>query len=293
MNVLTSKAAWAAFILPALLFYGAVVLFPILQSLHLSLYEWNGITPASFVGLRNYVDLLGDRLFWAAVRHNAVYVVVVVVMQVFGGLLLAIVLINLRRGQNVIKTLYYLPVVVVTVAVAQMFRNIYSLQPEGLLNALLGLVGLSGWTKAWLSDPATALIAVSVPEGWRFVGLYMIIFHAALMSIPSEVEDAARIEGVKEWQMNWYIRIPYIRHIIALCVVMATTGALRGFDIPYIISAPSSLTELVTTYMYKKAFSSQQYGYGSAIAIFIILECILFVLVVAAIGRMRAGRGQA
>lgn len=286
MNILRNRLSWALFMLPALVFYAAVVLLPILQSLALSLFSWNGITPAEFVGLENYARLAGDRSFWTAVQHNVVYVAVVVIMQVLGGLLFAVLLINIRFGQNVIKTLFYVPVIVVTVAVAQMFRNIYSFQPEGLLNLILSSMGLGELRDAWLSNPATALVAVSVPEGWRFIGLYMIIFHAALLAIPREIEDAARIDGVNEWQMNWLIRVPQIRHIIVLCVVMATTGALRGFDIPYIISAPATLTELVTTYMYKKAFSSQQYGYGSAIAVFIIVECILFVLVVRAISKL-------
>ncbi len=292
MNILRNKLGWAVFMLPALLFYAAVVLLPILQSLFLSLFSWNGITPPKFVWLENYAQLLGDRFFWAAVRHNIVYVGVVVTMQVLGGLLLAILLVNIRLGQNVIKTLFYVPVIVVTVAVAQMFRNIYSFQPEGLLNLVLSSIGLGEFRDAWLSNPNTALLAVSIPEGWRFIGLYMIIFHAALLSIPREIEEAARLDGVNEWQMNWSIRVPYIRHIIVLSIIMATTGALRGFDIPYIISAPATLTELVTTYMYKKAFSSLQYGYGSAIAIFIIVECILFVLVVRAIGKLGRQESQ-
>lgn len=292
MNILRNRLGWAVFILPALAFYAAVVLLPILQSLFLSLFSWNGITPPKFVWLENYAQLVGDRFFWTAVQHNIVYVAVVVTMQVLGGLLLAILLVNIRLGQNVIKTLFYVPVIVVTVAVAQMFRNIYSFQPEGLLNLILSSIGLGEFRDAWLSNPNTALLAVSIPEGWRFIGLYMIIFHAALLSIPREIEEAARLDGVNEWQMNWSIRVPYIRHIIVLSIIMATTGALRGFDIPYIISAPATLTELVTTYMYKKAFSSLQYGYGSAIAIFIIVECILFVLVVRAIGKMGRRESQ-
>jgi raffinose/stachyose/melibiose transport system permease protein len=125
------------------------------------------------------------------VRHNIVYVIVVVTMQVLGGLLFAILLVNIRLGQNVIKTLFYVPVIVVAVAVAQMFRNIYSFQPEGLLNLILSFIGLGEFRDAWLSNPNTALLAVSIPEGWRFIGLYMIIFHAALLSIPREIEEAA------------------------------------------------------------------------------------------------------
>ena len=292
MKILKSKLNWAVFMMPALLFYLFVVFLPILQSLALSLYAWNGITPARFIGAKNYMDMMADPYFWRAVHNNLIYVLVVVLMQVGGGLFLAIQLVNVRRGQNLIKTLYYVPVIIVTVAIAQMFRNIYSFQPEGLINLILNGAGLADWAKAWLSDPASALVAVSVPEGWRFMGLYMIIFHAALMAIPSDIEEAARLEGVNELQLNWYIRIPFIRHIIVLCIVMATTGALRGFDIPYIISAPASLTELVTTYMYRKAFSSLQYGYGSAISIFIILECILFVVAVRAVQKLRDERAR-
>ncbi|TCT33062.1 carbohydrate ABC transporter permease [Martelella mediterranea] len=292
MKILQNRVSWLIFVGPALAYYGVIVLFPILQSLWLSLFSWNGITPAKFAGLANYREMLGDRFFWEAVRHNLVYVVVVVATQILGGLLLALILLNLRRGQNLVKTLFYVPVIIVTVAIAQMFRMIYSLQPEGLINVVLSFLGLGGFTDAWLSNPHTALFAVSLPEGWRFTGLYMIIFHAALMAIPSELEDAARIEGVNELQLNWYIRLPFIRNILLLATVMATTGALRGFDIPYIINAPSGYTEIVTTYMYDKAFSSLQYGYGSAISIFIIFECVVFVLMLGVLRKLWTRRAS-
>ncbi|MNI28553.1 Lactose transport system permease protein LacF [compost metagenome] len=201
----------------------------------------------------------------------------------------ALLLSYVTKGAGIFRTLYYLPAVVVTVAIAQMFRNFYSLQPLGLLNMFLDFVGLGHLQSAWLSNPHTALIAVSIPEGWRFIGMYMVIFYAALIAIPKEIEEAATIDGVSGWQLIRYIKLPSIMHVLSLSLIMCTTGALRGFDIPYIIGVPGSATELVTTYMYKQAFSTIQYGYGSSIAVFIVIESLLAVLLIRAIFNSRKG----
>ncbi|MFD1906509.1 carbohydrate ABC transporter permease [Paenibacillus rhizoplanae] len=212
---------------------------------------------------------------------------IVVFMQVFIGLFFALLLSYVTKGAGIFRTLYYLPAVVVTVAIAQMFRNFYSLQPLGLMNMFLDWVGMGHLQSAWLSNPHTALIAVSIPEGWRFIGMYMVIFYAALIAIPKEIEEAARIDGVNGWQLIRYIKLPSIMHVLSLALIMCTTGALRGFDIPYIIGVPGSATELVTTYMYKQAFSTIQYGYGSSIAVFIVIESLLAVLIIRAIFLIR------
>ncbi|MEC0175062.1 sugar ABC transporter permease [Paenibacillus favisporus] len=289
MNVLKDKKAWLVFITPALLFYLGTVFIPIIQSLNYGFQDRNGIKDAQYIGLSNYIKMFHDPYFWNAVKNNLVYVVIVVLMQVFIGLFFALLLSYVKKGAGVFRTLYYLPAVVVTVAIAQMFRNFYSLQPLGLLNMFLGWIGLSDLQNAWLSDPHTALIAVSIPEGWRFTGMYMVIFYAALIAIPKEIEEAATIDGVSGWQLIRHIKLPSIKHVLSLALIMCTTGALRGFDIPYIIGVPGSTTELVTTYMYKKAFSTIQYGYGSAIAVFIVIESLIAVLIIRAIFNSRKG----
>lgn len=289
MNVLKDKKAWLVFVTPALLFYLATVFIPIIQSLNYGFQDWNGIKDAKYIGLGNYIKMFQDPYFWNSVQNNLVYVVIVVLMQVFIGLFFALLLSYVKKGAGIFRTLYYLPAVVVTVAIAQMFRNLYSLQPLGLLNMFLEWVGLGHLQSAWLSDPHTALIAVSIPEGWRFTGMYMVIFYAALIAIPKEIEEAATIDGVNGWQLIRYIKLPSIKHVLSLALIMCTTGALRGFDIPYIIGVPGSSTELVTTYMYKKAFSTIQYGYGSAIAVFIVLESLLAVLIIRTIFNSRKG----
>ncbi|MGW9528581.1 carbohydrate ABC transporter permease [Paenibacillus terrae] len=289
MNVLKDKKAWFIFITPALLFYLGTVFVPIIQSLNYGFQDWNGIKDARYIGLGNYIKMFKDPYFWNSVQNNLVYVVIVVLMQVFIGLFFALLLSYIKKGAGIFRTLYYLPAVVVTVAIAQMFRNFYSLQPLGLLNMFLDWIGLGHLQSAWLSNPHTALIAVSIPEGWRFTGMYMVIFYAALIAIPKEIEEAATIDGVNGWQLIRYIKLPSIKHVLSLALIMCTTGALRGFDIPYIIGVPGSTTELVTTYMYKRAFSTNQYGYGSSIAVFIVIESLLAVLLIRAIFNSRKG----
>lgn len=289
MNVLKDKKTWLVFITPALLFYLGTVFVPIIQSLNYGFQDWNGIKEARYIGLGNYIKMFQDPYFWNSVKNNLVYVIIVVLMQVFIGLFFALLLSYVKKGASLFRTLYYIPAVVVTVAIAQMFRNLYSLQPLGLLNIFLKWIGLAHLQSAWLSDPHTALIAVSIPEGWRFTGMYMVIFYAALIAIPKEIEEAAIIDGVSGWQLIRHIKLPSIKHVLSLALIMCTTGALRGFDIPYIIGVPGSTTELVTTYMYKKAFSTIQYGYGSAIAVFIVIESLLAVLIIRTIFNTRKG----
>ncbi|MDO9397161.1 MAG: sugar ABC transporter permease [Herbiconiux sp.] len=275
-----SRLSVLVFLLPPLALYGIAVLLPIFQSLFLSFFDWDGITPMLFVGLENYVRMFtGDAVFWTAFRNTLGYVAICLVLQLGGALIVASLLTFLRRGREVVKTLYILPAVISTVAIAFLFQRIYSLDPEGLINQVLEFVGLGSLQHAWLSDVNTVLAAVSVPEGWRFTGLYMLIIYAALLAVPAELEEAAKLDGASWWQTFWRIRFPYIRPVWITTTVIATTNALRGFDIPYLLTngGPGQSSELLTTYMYKTAFTSTDYGYASAISVFVVAECLVAV----------------
>ncbi|WP_326595870.1 carbohydrate ABC transporter permease [Streptomyces sp. NBC_01803] len=271
------------FLLPPLLLYVATVAFPIAESLFLSFFRWDGITDLEFVGLENYHDLLtSDSTFRAAFLHSFGYLAINLVIQIGGALLIANALTYLRRGRNLLKTLYLLPAVLSTVAIALLFQRVYSFEPEGLLNQLLGAVGLDGWTRPWLSDVDTALTAVSLPEGWRFMGLYVVILLAGLLTVPREIEEAARLDGASETRILFRIRLPHLRPVLATTLIMAVTYGLRGFDVPYLLTngGPGVSSELLTTYMYKTAFTSTDYGYSSAISVFIVLQCLVAVAVI-------------
>lgn len=275
-----SRLSVAVFLIPPLLLYGVAVLLPIVQSLFLSLFSWDGITEMEFVGLDNYVKMFArDDVFWTAFGNALGYLVICLVLQLGGALAVAALLTALPRARELVKTLYLLPAVISTVAIAFLFQRIYSFDPVGPLNQLLAWIGLEGAQTAWLSNVNTVLAAVSVPEGWRFTGLYMLIVYAALIAVPRELEEAARLDGASWWQTFWRIRFPYIRPVWITTTVMATTFALRGFDIPYLLTngGPGQSSELLTTYMYKTAFVHTDYGYASAISVFIVVECLVAV----------------
>lgn len=284
------RKAVLVFLLPPLLVYLVAVAFPIAESLFLSFFRWDGITDLEFIGIRNYRDLFGsDSTFRVAFLHSLGYLGISLVIQVGGALLVANALTYLRRGRDLLKTLYLLPAMLSTVAIALLFQRIYSFEPEGALNQVLGALGLESWTRPWLSDVGTALAAVSAPEGWRFMGLYVVILFAGLVTVPREVEEAARLDGASETRIFLRIRLPHMRPVLVTTLIMAVTYGLRGFDVPYLLTngGPGVHSELLTTYMYKTAFVSTDYGYSSAISVFIVLECLVAVAVILTLFRRK------
>ena len=278
-----SRISVLIFLLPPVILFGGGVRLPIVQSLFLSFFKWDGITNMQFVGFDNYAQMLtADPTFWKAFFNQILYLVICVTIQMGVGLGIACLLMTITRGREVLKVLYLMPAVISTTAIALLFQRIYSLDPPGLINSLLNLVGLGAADRAWLSDIHTVLAAVSVPEGWRFLGLYTIILYAALLSVPKELEEAAALDGANAWQIFVKIRFPHIRPVWATTMVMVVTYGLRGFDIPYLLTngGPGQSSELVTTYMYKTAFVSTNYGYASAISVFIVIECLVAVALI-------------
>ena len=285
-----STLSVVVFLVPPLLLYGVAVLLPIVQSLFLSVFRWDGITDMVFVGVDNYVKMFTrDDVFWTAFGNALGYLAICLVLQLGGALIVASLLTALPRAREVVKTMYLLPAIISTVAIAFLFQRIYSLEPVGLLNQVLAWVGLENLQTAWLSNVQTVLAAVSIPEGWRFTGLYMLIIYAALIAVPRELEEAARLDGASWWQVFWRIRFPYIRPVWITTTIMATTFALRGFDIPYLLTngGPGQASELLTTYMYKTAFVHTDYGYASAISVFIVVECLVAVAIILLVLRRR------
>lgn len=286
-----SRLSVAIFLVPPLAVYTVAVLAPIVQSLGLSFFQWDGITDPIFVGADNYLRMFTrDDVFWIALRNSFGYLAICLILQLGGALLVASLLTVLRRGREVAKTLYLLPAVISTVAIAFLFQRIYSQDPVGLVNQILDFFHLGSLARPWLSDISTVLAAVSIPEGWRFTGLYMIIVYAALLAVPQELEEAARLDGASWWQIFWRIRFPYIRPVWITTTIMATTYALRGFDIPYLLTngGPGQASELLTTYMYKTAFTHTDYGYASAISVFIVIECLIAVGLIILLLRRKA-----
>ncbi|PZF86290.1 carbohydrate ABC transporter permease [Jiangella anatolica] len=287
-----SRTSVLVFLLPPLLLYLVAVVAPVGQSLFLSFFRWDGITDMQFVGLDNYTRMLtGDDVFWRAFGNALGYLAISLFFQLGVALLLANLLTYVRRGKEVVKTLYLLPAIVSTVAIGFLFQRVYSFEPTGFVNQVLQAVGLDGLARPWLSDVNTVLAAVSVPEGWRFTGLYMLILYAAILAVPAELEEAAKLDGASAWKVFRHVRFPYIRPVWITTTIMAATYSLRGFDIPYLLTngGPGQASELLTTYMYKTAFTSTDFGYASTISVFIVVECVAAVALIVGLLRRRGG----
>jgi raffinose/stachyose/melibiose transport system permease protein len=278
MNVLKNKKTFLCFVVPALFIYTVIVFVPIAISMYFSLLKWDGVSSAQYIGFTNYQQLMADRIFVKALVNNLKYIAMVVGVQVGFGLLVAVLVTYIRRFKELIRTIYFIPSVITVVAIAQLFRSFYAYEPTGLINILLIAMGLK--PVAFLSEYSTALISVSLVEGWQYIGIYMMIFYAALMSIPKDIEEAARIDGTNEGQLFFQIRLPFIMNVIGLALILSLVGALRSFAAPMLLTkgGPGNQTEILSTYMYKKAFQGMKMGYGSTISVIIVVISFFGVL---------------
>ena len=183
-------------------------------------------------------------------------------------------------------TLYFIPVLISSVAIGQLWLRIYNAD-YGVLNHFLELIGLDGLAKNWLGDQTTAMGAVLVPIVWQYIGYHMLILYSGIKSVPEELIESARIDGATEVQTARYITIPVIKPIIKVSTIFAVTGSLKIFDLIYVLTngGPAHATEVPTTLMISMLFSRNRYGMGSAMAIFVIIECFAFSILIQRIFR--------
>lgn len=280
-STLQNRKAWLLFLLPSLILFIFTVIFPIIRSAYFGFFDWDGVTPMQFVGFSNYKKLFSDFYFRNAFWNNLIYLLINLIGQIGVALILSLLLTKVVRGSNFFKTVYFAPTILSGVAVSQAFQKYYATEPLGVFNAILKGLGLETYITPWLGTAQTALVSVAIIECYKNMGLYLVIIYSGLMAIPPDVTESARMDGAKGFKLFWYIKLPYIREVLAVAIIMAVNGLLKAFDIPFITTngGPGSSSELLTTYMYKTAFSSTRYGYGSAIAVFIALESILAVCI--------------
>lgn len=279
-KILSNKKAITIFVLPTVLIMLVIVLVPIFISVYYSLLNWDGLGDGIFIGVQNYLDLLKDQRFLNSVGNSFLYVILSLFVQLPISLILALIISNLRKGEKLYRTTYFIPVVISGVVIGQLWQKIYN-GDYGLLNALLGALNLESLQQDWLGQQSTALICAFIPNLWQYVGYHMLIMYAGIKSISPEISEAARIDGANRFQIAWRVTIPLLRPILEVCITFSLIGALKIFDLIYVLTGggPFYTTEVPTVYMYKTIFDSFQYGYGSAISIFIILECIVFTMI--------------
>lgn len=277
-KVLGNKKAIALFVVPALVLYSIIVILPVLWSFYYSLYSGSPGLKWEFAGLKNYLNLFQDKNFISALIVNLKYIAVVMVGQVGLGLCLALMFhFWLRKFKSVVRTLVFFPVVLPTVAVGQLFSKIYEIQPNyGLLNSILANLGLENLVQPWIGQASTALGALCVMDIWVAMGFYSVIFYGALLDVPGDIIEAARIDGCSGWNLFKLVLAPLLRPIIITALVFSFSGTVKMFESALALTngGPGNATKSLSMYMYNVSFSYSKVGYGSVIAVFIFLLCI-------------------
>ena len=275
------KATPYLYVLPALLFFFAIIILPAVGTFRLSFYDWSGIgRDMQFVGLENYRAAFHEGSYFVlSLRNNLIYLVATLVVEMGFGLIMALILDFKLRFFGVFRVLFFSPMVLSMMPVGLLWRFVYS--PDvGILNAALKAVGLDSLARAWLGDPSTALYAVCLVSGWRYAGFYMILFYAGLQRIPKQLYESARIDGATDLGCFRHVSLPLLREVFVICVLLCATGAFQAFDLVYAMTGgkPYHSTEVVATWLVDVAFTHNRDGHGSALAVMMTL--IVFAIAV-------------
>jgi raffinose/stachyose/melibiose transport system permease protein len=270
------------FLLPSVALFAFLVLFPILQSIYYSLFDWKGFGPAvDFVGLNNFITILSDRVFQIALRNGLFIIAFSLALQLPLALVLAVLIGRDLPGRVVFRTVFFLPYVISEVITAMMWLFLYNPDPDrGLINAILVLLP-GGQAHPWLGDLNTALPAVFVALTWKYFGFYVLLFLTGLQQIPTDIEEAARIDGANSLQSFRYVTVPLLGSTIRTCVYLSVLGSLQQFIVVWIMTkgGPVNASETMATYMYRFGLVYFKLGYGSAVAIYMFLICLIFSIV--------------
>ncbi|OWV74412.1 ABC transporter [Rhizobium sp. R339] len=266
---------------PALGLYAVFTLLPIAATFWLSFNSSAGFnTSASFVGLGNYAKAAHDPIVWKSLVHTFIWLAYHVVMAGGLGLLLALAVSRLRITQVFFRTAFFLPHLVSLAVVGVIWANIYD-PFFGLMNTALTRIGLGAFTQGWLSDPALVLFSVNLASSWQGFGLYMLLFIAGLQNIDRSLYDAAEVDGANAFQKLIHVTLPGLREVTTFVVSLAMINGLKGFATVFVMTngGPFYQSELITTYIYRLAFQSQDHGLAAVLCILLSLLAIAITIV--------------
>lgn len=271
----------AFFLLPSLILYVWLMIYPCIKAFVMSLFEWNGYSKDKlFVGLQNYLQLFQDDVFYKALWNNIFILfwctICTFVISIFFS---AIITRKRYRERQILRVIYFIPYALSVSVVSMIWMFIYN-PSFGALNSFLETLGLSFLCKPWLADRNVIMGALTVPLVWVNIGFYMVMFITSIMDIPNEQYEAASIDGANEIKQFFYITIPNIWEMIRVSLVFFVVTAFNySFELVYVITkgGPNRASELVTTYLYEKAFRTGEYGYASAMGV--ALFGIVFVII--------------
>lgn len=268
------------FILPGLLLFLVFVIYPLAKAFQMSFYEWSIMPdqPDTFIGFDNYTRAFADPIVRLSLKNTILYTLITVPGQLILSLFVALLMNQIIKGKIILRTLYYLPVITSWVIVSLLFKYIFQ-SPKGVLNDLLvNVFHLIPEPIPWLRDTPSAFYPIWSLGIWKGIGWAMVIFLAALQTIPQELYEAAAIDGANAWRRMTNITLPLIRPTFVFVLVVLMIGGLNVFISIVLITdgGPLQRTEVILSYMYHQAFNFLDFGYGAALSF--ILAALIIVL---------------
>jgi raffinose/stachyose/melibiose transport system permease protein len=277
----SSRTRWelAVLLVPALALFLLFVLVSIGVAVYYSFFDWNGFGPLTHVvGFANYLKALGDPVFQGAIWHNVLFAVLSLVIQLPLCLGLALLLNGRFRGRAALRLIAFTPYVLSEAITAVVWLPI--LQPDGVVDQVLRAVGLGGLVHDWLADQNLVLYTLFVVITWKYIGFGIILFLAGLQGVPTDLREAAALDGASPWQTTRRIVLPLLAPTVRIWIFLSVIGSLQLFDLVWIMTlgGPAGASTTMATYLLDRGFRRYQFGYGSAVAVVLFLICFAFAL---------------
>jgi raffinose/stachyose/melibiose transport system permease protein len=265
------------FLLPCAVLYVAIVLFPVVQAIYYSLWNWSGLgSLTDFVGLRNFATAFKSSTFLTALSHNVIILVLSVCVQLPISLFLALIIGKTLPGRTFFRMIFFMPYILSEVAAGVIWLFIY--EPNGVASIVWQHVFPGSQAPLWIGDPHVVLYAIFAAMTWKYLGFSLVLYAAAIQGIPDELVEAARIDGASMFQVVRRITVPLLGSTIRLTILLSALGSLQYFDMIWVMTTggPVHGSETMATYLYKNGFESFSMGYGSAVGVIMFLICFVF-----------------
>ncbi|RLQ94635.1 carbohydrate ABC transporter permease [Falsibacillus albus] len=278
-KVMSNKWIITLYVLPALLLIGVFIFVPLILTGYYGLMDWDGIGAMKFIGLENYINAIQDDKFWESALHSFLLAVFSTASLII-YLLISLILASKIKGADLLRKIYLIPMLLSSVAIAQLWIKVFN-PTNGMLNSLLTAIGVDN-PPSWLAEPSVVLYAIFIPILWQYAGFYILIYYAALKNIPETLVEAAKIDGATPLQIAFKIKLPLIMGVVKVTIVLAVVGSLKYFDLIYVMTGggPNGASEVMASYMYKLAFTSNNFGYGSAIGFLLLIITLIVTFIV-------------
>lgn len=281
MSEKTAQKVWGyAFVMPALLILGIFMLLPIVQIFFYSVTDWNGAAKASFIGVKNYIDIFNNPDFYTVLKNNLIILILGVPLWTIFPLVIAMIIYEEIKGYKFFKTVYFFPSVLSIVIVGTLFKTFFGY--VGPVNMILRSLGLEKWALEWLAQGITSLPIIVLAVNWAGFGSAVLIYLAAMSAIDTSTHEAAQLDGANWWQKSIYITLPGIRNVVQFTIVLNIIHAFsQMFSYVLVMTngGPGYESTVLEYFIYLKGFKAGDMGYASALSVILfVMVCIINVL---------------